>query len=416
VDLDVGMTALAVAAGGDTTCALLAGGRIKCWGENDRGQLGQGDRRPRGRAAGEMGAALNPIDLSSSRGAVSVAVGGGHVCALIEGGDIVCWGANGYGQLGVGDSVDRGGDLAPALAPVDLGTGRTARSIAAGANHTCAVLDTHQLKCWGANARGALGIGDGEGDHRGERPGEMGDDLPVVRVGTAAGQPDGRTPGDDGGGPVPPPNDRPDDWIPPGTKFGLGSSCGSENDCLSGHCVDGLCCEMSCPGTCSPVRCPTPAACTPQGCVAVGIRCRHSVFDVPSDSLIRPELSVNNNSPAPVSMSDLKVRYWYTADGTPSQAARCEYAEVGTDLVRPSVHTLTPARPRADTYVELTFSPATQTLERYATAEIRLTVANGADRPFNETDDHSWSGAPDFTDCDKVTLYYKDVLIWGAEP
>ena len=67
------------------------------------------------------------------------------------------------------------GDNLPA---VDLGAGRTARAIATGDNHTCVVLDNTSVKCWGSNTAGQLG--QGNTSNRGDESGEMGDSLPVI--------------------------------------------------------------------------------------------------------------------------------------------------------------------------------------------------------------------------------------------
>ena len=61
---------------------------------------------------------------------------------------------------------------------VDLGTGRTPRGITAGDNQTCAILDNSSIKCWGSNTSGQLGLGDTS--NRGDGSGEMGDNLPVI--------------------------------------------------------------------------------------------------------------------------------------------------------------------------------------------------------------------------------------------
>ena len=118
-------------------------------------------------------------------------LGGTYSCAILYGGVIKCWGGNDYGKLGLGDlsnhgdaSADQMGDNLPV---VDLGTGRTAKMISAstGGAHTCAVLDDDSVKCWGWNDSGQLGLGDTS--NRGDGPGEMGDNLPVVDLGTYVG-------------------------------------------------------------------------------------------------------------------------------------------------------------------------------------------------------------------------------------
>jgi alpha-tubulin suppressor-like RCC1 family protein len=153
-----------VAAGGAHTCVLLEGGFLKCWGENDSGQLGLGDTERRGDEPGEI-AALPAVDLGSDRVASAVTAGSRHTCALLEGGTIKCWGANESGQLGLGDTENRGDDslelgenLRTALLTPDV----PAIALDAGAAHTCAVLSNGRVTCWGANAVGQLGTGDTE--------------------------------------------------------------------------------------------------------------------------------------------------------------------------------------------------------------------------------------------------------------
>jgi alpha-tubulin suppressor-like RCC1 family protein len=90
---------------------------------------------------------------------------------------------NASGQLGLGDTNDRGIDPASmgnALDPVDLGAQHTVRSVAAGNSHTCAVLDDGTVRCWGSNPSGELGLGDT--DNRGDGTGEMGDNLSLVDI------------------------------------------------------------------------------------------------------------------------------------------------------------------------------------------------------------------------------------------
>lgn len=174
----LGGKAIAVAAGYAHTCALLEDGQVKCWGLNTSGELGLGHRFSRGDLPAEADTVLSAVPLGAI--AVEIAVGDRHTCALVEGGLVKCWGRGEFGQLGQGSATnigDRGGQLA-ALEAVSLG--RPATSIAAGGAFSCALLTGGDVKCWGANLDGQLGVGDP--DHRGDQPGEMGDALPTVRL------------------------------------------------------------------------------------------------------------------------------------------------------------------------------------------------------------------------------------------
>jgi len=164
-------TATAVSAGSLHTCALMADAGVKCWGLNSSGQLGQGNTLNQGDGDGEM-AFLTPVDLGAGRSATAVAAGGAHTCALLDNGSVKCWGLNSFGQLGIDSAANQGdapGEMA-ALPAVNLGAGRTATAIAAGNNHSCALLDNATVKCWGQGSNGKLGrdstatIGDGAGE------------------------------------------------------------------------------------------------------------------------------------------------------------------------------------------------------------------------------------------------------------
>ena len=185
VDLGAGRTATALSAGRAHTCVLLDDGSVKCWGSGFSGRLGLGDVQHRGDAPGEMGDALPAVDLGAGKTPVAINAGGAHTCALLDDGSVKCWGDNTRGQLGLGDVLPRGddpGEMGDALPAVNLGTGATAVAISAGEYHTCAVLSDGAVKCWGGNDVGNLGTGDTES--RGDEPGEMGDALLPVSLGT----------------------------------------------------------------------------------------------------------------------------------------------------------------------------------------------------------------------------------------
>jgi len=152
IDLGSGRTAKAISAFGYHTCAILDDDTAKCWGWNNRGQLGDGTTTDRNDPS-----ALSAINLGSGRTAKAISVGGFHTCAILDDDTAKCWGANGGGRLGDGTTTNRNDPSA--LSAINLGAGRTAKAISAGAYHTCAILDDDTAKCWGVNARGQLGDG-----------------------------------------------------------------------------------------------------------------------------------------------------------------------------------------------------------------------------------------------------------------
>jgi alpha-tubulin suppressor-like RCC1 family protein len=145
-------TPVALTAGLNHTCALFDDGGIRCWGDDRFGQLGL-THPPAGTPPGPH---FPAVDLGGTR-AVAVAAGAYHTCALLDGGPVGCWGWNDYGQLG--DVAYPGGDVAPGLiAPVALSGGVRARAIAAGAFHSCAITTAGEVTCWGLNRAGQVGL------------------------------------------------------------------------------------------------------------------------------------------------------------------------------------------------------------------------------------------------------------------
>ncbi len=122
---------------------------MKCWGNNEYGGLGDGTMTHR----------TTPVSVIGLGGtAVSIGANGNHTCALLSDGTMKCWGINDFGQLG------RGTFGAFATPQSVIGLGGTATSIALGGGHTCAVMSDATAKCWGENTFGNLG--DGTNTHR----------------------------------------------------------------------------------------------------------------------------------------------------------------------------------------------------------------------------------------------------------
>jgi len=114
---------------------------LRCWGYNGDGQLGTGDTNP----------ALDPVTIITG-GVTGVVAGAWHTCAIVNGG-LQCWGGNYAGELGTGGTDQ---SLVPAAVP-GLDSGVT--SIAASPLHTCAVVNFASAYCWGSNDYGQLGTG-----------------------------------------------------------------------------------------------------------------------------------------------------------------------------------------------------------------------------------------------------------------
>jgi alpha-tubulin suppressor-like RCC1 family protein len=146
-------------AGEDHTCAVSDRGQVRCWGRNLRGQLGRGGRDNMG--DDETVSEMSSVSLGER--AIAVAAGFAHSCAVTEQGNLFCWGANEAGQLGYGDTADFG--LLPGERPEDRGPvplGAKAIGVAAGAKHTCALLEGGDVLCWGRGESGQTGRGDGQ--------------------------------------------------------------------------------------------------------------------------------------------------------------------------------------------------------------------------------------------------------------
>jgi hypothetical protein len=128
-------------------CALMADGShdVACWGDNSQGQAGSP-------AWGTL-SSPQPLHLGSAANPVTqVAAGGDHSCALMADLTAYCWGDNALGQLGNGDLVTT---ATPTLVRFAQPLPKP-RQLALGPHHTCAVMDDDSVRCWGDNSMSQL--------------------------------------------------------------------------------------------------------------------------------------------------------------------------------------------------------------------------------------------------------------------
>jgi alpha-tubulin suppressor-like RCC1 family protein len=159
-----------IAASATESCAVLAGGEVWCWGDNQLGSIGvrpgAGDAR-----CGDLLCRTEPTRVPGIAGAARVAVGNHYACAVTKDGALWCWGGNAQGYLGHAPTTDErcaraaGTDAgtagedpcAPAPARVAFPVAVSVDAVAASAEVTCAHTSTKDVYCWGDNVFGAVG-------------------------------------------------------------------------------------------------------------------------------------------------------------------------------------------------------------------------------------------------------------------
>lgn len=136
----------ALSAGNIHTCGLTVDGIVYCWGSNENGQLGNGGNATQGDPT--------PTPVATQLRFSLVSAGYDHTCALTADGTAFCWGSNARGQLGNGSPPPL-----QSLIPVPVAGALVFAALAAGTLHTCGITPVGAVYCWGANPFGQLGDG-----------------------------------------------------------------------------------------------------------------------------------------------------------------------------------------------------------------------------------------------------------------
>ena len=184
--VDLGADAKAVVAGENHTCALTTANTVRCWGRSDVGQLGLGSVNSLG--DNEKPSVAGDVDVGGK--VTQLAAGRDHTCALMETGAVRCWGGGLYGQTGHSNTVTIGdNELASAGGDLKVDPMLKATAIAAGEYFSCALLESGKIRCWGYGGNGSLGYGNVNNIGDNEFPSTAGPiDLGADAVAIAAGR------------------------------------------------------------------------------------------------------------------------------------------------------------------------------------------------------------------------------------
>ena len=148
-----------VVAGGSHTCALTLKGTVKCWGDGNKGRLGNGST-----ADVDKDHPVDVVGVGGSgvlSGIVQIGAGYNHTCGVTDKGAVVCWGIGDNGRLGNNSAVNSGTPVEVLESDGNSGTIplKGAVEVKGGIEHTCALTSEGTVKCWGKGQNGQLGNG-----------------------------------------------------------------------------------------------------------------------------------------------------------------------------------------------------------------------------------------------------------------
>ncbi len=157
-----------IAAGEAHSCLIREDGKLYCWGENDFGRIGLNHTTTTHRPT-------DPVDLPHK--VIQAAAGQAHTAALLVNGSVFCWGFNGDGQLGLGNTKNTSKPTQAVSLPAP------ATMISCGFSHNAALLEDGRVFCWGWNYHGRLGLGHEDNLLKPSQPVELPDKAVAISAG-----------------------------------------------------------------------------------------------------------------------------------------------------------------------------------------------------------------------------------------
>lgn len=149
---------------------------------------------------------------------------------------------------------------------------------------------------------------------------------------------------------------------------------------------------------------------------AVGeLKIQYRYGDTATDTKIKPEMKLVNTTASAISLANVKIRYWFTADDTAAPSIYCDFATVGCANLTQTVLNVSPARTNADRYLEIGFNTAAGSIAGGADQTIKVRLQKTTN--YNDANDYSFDAAKtSYADSARITIYRAGALIWGTEP
>lgn len=180
---------------------------------------------------------------------------------------------------------------------------------------------------------------------------------------------------------------------------------------LGGHGTSSTTTQQSATTVATAAATPTTAAVS-QGALQLGYQNGNPSAQ---SNQIQPALQLTNSGSSPIALTDVTLRYWYTADSSQAQEVACDYVTVGCQNVQSKLVKMDTLRKGADTYLEISFTGGT--LAAGANLEIKLRIHKSDWSNYNQSTDYSFAaGTGSYSPNQQIGVYYKGRLISGREP